>query len=79
MKTKTNGKTQTFYCRYYPGLYPSGAYVAWPNSKVDSGTKDDMPYRRTKAGGYIALPKCIANSSQFSRIASNFHIKTRSD
>jgi hypothetical protein len=58
MKTNNKqiiNKDRKFLIKYIAGLYPPGGYVALP--KWDStNINDDKPYRRTKAGGYIALP-----------------------
>lgn len=59
---KTDFETNTYkrkkiYIKSYTGLYPPGAYIAWPqHDKVNKQGCDEMPYRRTKAGGLIALP-----------------------
>jgi hypothetical protein len=54
-KEQIINKDRKFLIKYIAGSYPLGGYVAWPESDSTNIT-DDMPYRRAKAGGYIALP-----------------------
>lgn len=51
-----NNKSKESYLKTYAGLYPPGAYIAWPPNKAKPKSEDEQPYRRTKAGGFIALP-----------------------
>jgi hypothetical protein len=49
-------KNRKIYIKYYSGFYPLGAFVAWPDNKLNTNKSGEMPYRRTKAGGYVSLP-----------------------
>jgi hypothetical protein len=54
-KEQIINKDRKFLIKCFAGLYPPGGYVAWPKSDSTNAT-DEMPFRRTKAGGYIAIP-----------------------
>ena len=49
-------KKKKLILKFYPGLYPPGAYIAWPKTETNTQEKDGVPFRRARAGGFIALP-----------------------
>ena len=59
MKTNieaNRNKLKKLYIKYYPGLYPPGAFIAWPENKNKHQTDNEVAFRRTKDGVFIALP-----------------------